>query len=211
VGGDFYDVWLMDGSFGVAIGDVSGKGARAAAMTALARHTVRVAALHEPTPSRVLRVLNSEILQHRPPDMFCTAAYAYAVASADGGIDVTMALGGHPPGVIVRHGGGLEQAGDLGTLLGVRKDVTLTDASFHLAPDDALVLCTDGVIERREGGRMLGEEGLAEVLAGIGSGATAESIALAVERAVMEFASGAPEDDVAIVVVRPTGDGAGLC
>jgi serine phosphatase RsbU (regulator of sigma subunit) len=113
--------------------------------------------------------------------------------------------------VIVRHGGGLEQAGDLGTLLGVREHVMLTDASFHLAPDDVLVLCTDGVIERREGGRMLGEEGLAEVLAGIGSGATAESIALAVERAVMEFASGAPEDDVAIVVVRPTGDGAGLC
>jgi serine phosphatase RsbU (regulator of sigma subunit) len=211
VGGDFYDVWSMDGSFGVAIGDVSGKGARAAAMTALARHTVRVAALHEPTPSRVLRVLNSEILKHRPPDMFCTAAYAYAVPSDDGGIDVTMALGGHPPGVIVRHGGGLEQAGDLGTLLGVREHVTLTDASFHLAPDDVLVLCTDGVIERREGRRMLGEEGLAEVLAGIGSGATAESIALAVERAVMEFASGAPEDDVAIVVVRPTGDGAGLC
>jgi serine phosphatase RsbU (regulator of sigma subunit) len=180
-------------------------------MTALARHTVRVAALHEPTPSRVLRVLNSEILKHRPPDMFCTAAYAYAVPSDDGGVDVTMALGGHPPGVIVRHGGGLEQAGDLGTLLGVREHVTLTDASFHLAPDDVLVLCTDGVIERREGRRMLGEEGLAEVLAGIGSGATAESIALAVERAVMEFASGAPEDDVAIVVVRPTGDGAGLC
>jgi serine phosphatase RsbU (regulator of sigma subunit) len=58
---------------------------------------------------------------------------------------------------------------------------------------------------------MLGEEGLAEVLSAIGSGVTAESIALAVERAVMEFASGAPEDDVAIVVVRPTGDGAGLC
>ena len=94
---------------------------------------------------------------------------------------------------------------DLGAL------VTLTDADFHLAPGEVLVLCTDGVIERRDGGRMLGEEGLAEVLAGVGSGATAESIAIAVERAVMEFASGAPEDDVAIVVVRPTGDAAGLC
>ena len=74
-----------------------------------------------------------------------------------------------------------------------------------------LIAPTDGVIERRDGGRMLGEEGLAEVLAGIGPGATAESIAMAVERAVLEFASGAPEDDVAIVVVRPTGDPAGLC
>jgi serine phosphatase RsbU (regulator of sigma subunit) len=79
----------------------------------------------------------------------------------------------------------------------------LTDADFHLAPGEVLVLCTDGVIERRDGGRMLGEEGLAEVLAGVGSGATAESIAIAVERAVMEFASAAPEDDVAIVVVGP--------
>jgi len=201
----------MDGAFGVAIGDVSGKGARAAAMTSLARHTVRVASLHEPTPSRVLRVLNSEVLQHRPPDMFCTAAYAHAVASADGGIDVTIALGGHPPGVIVRRDGGLEQAGTLGTLLGVRQDVMLTDAGFHLAPGDALVLCTDGVIERRDGVRMLGEDGLAAVLAGVGPEANAESIAIAVERAVMEFAAGAPEDDVAIVVVRPTGDPAGLC
>ena len=89
--------------------------------------------------------------------------------------------------------------------------MTLTDAGFHLAPDDVLVLCTDGVIERRDGGRMLGEDGLATVLAGAGTGATAESIAIAVESAVMEFAAGAPEDDVAIVVVRPTGDPAGLC
>ncbi len=204
VGGDFYDVWVLDAdAFGVAIGDVSGKGARAASMTSLARHTLRVASLHEPTPSRVLRVLNGEIRRHRLPDMFCTAAYAHIVRGDGAGLDVTIALGGHLPGVIRRGGGEIEQAGHPGTLLGIREEVDLADHRVHLAAGDVLVLCTDGVTERRDGARMFGEERLASLLRTTAPGASAEQVALALEGAVAEFGAEPPQDDVAIVVIRP--------
>ncbi len=70
VGGDFYDVFeIGGGSFGVAIGDVCGKGPDAAAVTALARYTLRATALTEPSPAQVLRTLNEAILKQpgRPP------------------------------------------------------------------------------------------------------------------------------------------------
>jgi serine phosphatase RsbU (regulator of sigma subunit) len=204
VGGDFYDVWqLDDGSFGAAIGDVSGKGAPAASMTALARHTLRVASLHEPTPSRVLGVLNSEMLRHGDPDMFCTTAYAHAVPAADGGLDLRLARGGHPPGIVRRAGGQLEEIGSIGTLLGVREEVVLTDDRVHLSPGEALVLYTDGVTERRSDAGMLGEDGLAAVLAAAPPSASAEDLCAAIEQTIYAFSADPPQDDVAIVVIRP--------
>lgn len=204
VGGDFYDVWLMDGgAFGAAIGDVSGKGAPAASMTALARHTLRVASLHEPTPSRVLGVLNDEMLRHGDPDMFCTTAYAYALPAPDGGLDVTIARGGHPPGLVRRAGGGLEDAGAIGTLLGVREDVMLTDEPVHLAPGDALILYTDGVTERRGEAGMLGEDGLSAAIQAAPTGATAEELCAVIEQTIFAFSPEPPQDDVAVVVIRP--------
>jgi serine phosphatase RsbU (regulator of sigma subunit) len=208
-GGDFYDVWpRSDDAFGVAIGDVSGKGPRAASMTALARHTVRVAALHEPTPSRVLRVLNDEVRRHCPPDMFCTAAYADAVRGEDGSLDLTIALGGHPPGAVVRADGSLEEAGRPGMLLGVRDWPDLTDQRVRLAAGEMLVLWTDGVTERRSGTRIFGEEGLMAVLRRVSAGWTADRLSRELERAVLDFAPDPPQDDLAIVVLRPLPPGA---
>jgi serine phosphatase RsbU (regulator of sigma subunit) len=172
-------------------------------MTALARHTIRVASLHEPTPSRVLGVLNDEMLRHGDPDMFCTTAYAYAVPAPDGGLEVTIARGGHPPGLIRRAGGSLEEAGVIGTLLGVRDDVMLTDERVHLAPGDALILYTDGVTERRDGTRMLGEDGLSAAIQAAPAGATAEELCAVIEQTIFAFSPEPPQDDVAVVVVRP--------
>jgi GAF domain-containing protein len=203
VGGDFYDLWqLDDGGFGVAIGDVSGKGATAAAMTSLARHTLRVASLHEPTPSRVLGVLNSEVHRHGWPDLFCTAAYVHALPAAGGGFDLTVALGGHPPGLLRRSDGSIEEAGRVGTLLGVSEPPALVDHRLHLAPGDMLLLYTDGVTEHREGTRMFGEQRLADLLAAAPPGVTAEQVAAELEQAVADFTPGPPRDDIAIVVLR---------
>jgi serine phosphatase RsbU (regulator of sigma subunit) len=202
VGGDFYDVWLLDQGFGVAIGDVSGKGATAASMTSLARHTMRVASLHEPTPSRVLRMLNDEIRRHGSPDMFCTAAYLHAVAPPGGGLEMTIARGGHPPGLIRRAAGEVVEAGLPGTLLGVREQVELVDDRVRLAVGDVLVLYTDGVTERREGARMFGQEGLEDLLRGMAPDAPAGQIALEIEQAIDAFATEPPQDDVAIIVMR---------
>ncbi len=204
VGGDFYDLWqLDDGSFGVAIGDVSGKGAVAASMTALARHTVRVASLHEPTPSRVLRVLNVELRRNGSSDAFCTAAYAHVSHAGEGsGLDLRIALGGHPPGLIRRTDGAVDEAGAAGTLLGVREQVTLTDQPQHLAPGEFMVLYTDGVTEHRDGATLFGERRLADLLAAQGDDVSAEQVASDIVRAVKEFGADPPRDDIAIVVVR---------
>jgi len=200
VGGDFYDLWSLPGGFGVAIGDVSGKGAPAASMTALARHTIRVASLHEPTPSRVLAVLNAELRRHGTPDLFCTAAYAHGTVTADGGIDLRLARGGHPPAVIRTAAGDVRQAGQPGTLLGVLDDPELTDERVQLQPGDLFVLYTDGVTERRRAGAMLDEEGLAEAVAA-SPDTSAAGVAWSIERAVVEFAEEPPQDDVAVIVV----------
>jgi GAF domain-containing protein len=202
VGGDFYDVWQLDQGFGVAIGDVSGKGATAASMTSLARHTMRVASLHEPTPSRVLGVLNDEIRRHGSPDMFCTAAYLHAVSLPGGGLEMTIARGGHPPGLVRRRDGEVVEAGLPGTLLGVREQVELVDDHVQLAVGDVLVLYTDGVTERRDGTRMFGQEGLEELLRGMTPDESAGQMALEIEQAIDAFAAEPPQDDVAIIVIR---------
>ncbi|HET6849773.1 MAG TPA: SpoIIE family protein phosphatase [Gaiellales bacterium] len=202
VGGDFYDVWeLPDGAFGVAIGDVSGKGAEAAAMTALARDSIRVASLHEPTPSRVLTILNGQLRTNAPSDLFCTAAYCYAQRSGDGGLDLTVGLGGHPFGLVRRLDGSVETAGRVGTLLGLAEPLELTDHRLHLAPGELLLFYTDGVTEHRKDGEMFGEERLMELLAGVPDGTRPDALLRTLEQALQDFAA-TPKDDIAMIALR---------
>ena len=77
VGGDFFDAFAIgEGAWGVAIGDVCGKGVDAAALTALARHTVRAAAHAHESPAEVLRALNRAVLAESRPGDFLTAIFA---------------------------------------------------------------------------------------------------------------------------------------
>jgi len=110
VGGDFYDVFALDGgSWILVIGDVLGKGAEAAAVTALARYTVRAVAGRSPSPAATLAALNDEMLRQRNPDRrFVTAVLARLEPHAEGGARLVVASGGHPPPVLLRAGGGAE-------------------------------------------------------------------------------------------------------
>ena len=201
VGGDFYDVFdTGDGSWAVVIGDVCGKGAEAAVVTALARHTLRAAAIHETKPSSALEVLNSALLSSQPDQRFCTVCYLRLRPDGDR-TRITVCCGGHPVPLIVRADGTLEEAGVPGTLLGVFPDVDLRDRASDLGPGDAVVLFTDGVTEEHTGGRIFGEERLARLLTSM-AGLSAHAMAEKLERAVEEFASEDPRDDVAIVVLR---------
>ncbi|MDX6534993.1 MAG: hypothetical protein QOF68_2737 [Gaiellales bacterium] len=202
VGGDFYDLWEIPGiGFGVAIGDVCGKGAAAAAVTSLTRHTVRTASMHEPTPSRVLRVLNDAIRRRVHDRRFSTVAYAYGRATLDGGWNLTLSLGGHPHPILVRADGTIERLGDPGTLLGIFDAVRVSDRTYHLAPGDVVVFWTDGVTERRNGSLLFGEERLEEVLRKTG-GTSPDHVISAIEDALNDFAPGPPQDDVALLVLQ---------
>ena len=162
VGGDFYDVFpTADGRWGIAIGDVSGKGPDAAAITALARHTLHVAAAYEERPSRVLAALNDALLEDTPRPLL-TAAYARLTPSQPASIE--LSVGGHPLPLIIRRDGIVEQAGEAGTILGFAAVPALHDSSHGLEPGDAIVFFTDGVIESRPISLALGEIGLAELL-----------------------------------------------
>jgi serine phosphatase RsbU (regulator of sigma subunit) len=199
VGGDFYDVFpTTDGQWGLAIGDVAGKGPDAAAVTALARHTLHVAAAYEERPGRVLKALNDALIEDTPRTLL-TAVYARLTAGPPATIEV--ACGGHPLPLIVRRDGRVEGAGLPGTLLGFEDEPDIFEREHALEPGDALVLYTDGVIESRPIDRALGTGGLAELLEHAG-GWSAEALAELIEGAVEERSEGRQNDDVAILVVR---------
>lgn len=202
--GDFYDLFEVgEDGWGVVIGDVCGKGVEAAGLTALARYTVRAAAMRERLPSRVLGMLNDAVLTTDTGERFCTAAFALLVPDREG-MACTVACGGHPQPLVLRADGTVESIGSLGTLLGVWPEPELSDEGTTLGGGDALVLYTDGALEARHGGEQLGEERLRELVAGC-VGMRADDIAEAVAQGVEAFEAGVANDDLAVVVLRVPG------
>ena len=202
VGGDFYDIFpsAVEGEWMLVIGDVSGKGAEAAAVTALARYTLHAAALESSEPSELLRKLNAALIAQRRGRDFCTAC----VARVTPGEDLThirFAIAGHPPPVVMRDDGSASLLGEPGTLLGIFEDPDLYDRSVELRPGDGILLYTDGVIEAGRPVTQLGEEGLAEALAAARPATAAEAVDIA-ETIAIETQEGPVRDDIALVAVR---------
>jgi phosphoserine phosphatase RsbU/P len=205
VGGDFYDVFtLPDGGWGIAIGDVCGKGAEAAAITGLARNVVRLLAREGRAPSEVLRRLNDAVLELGDRGRFCTAALAVVRPGPGGVLDITYSSGGHPPPVLVPASGRPGFVGTSGTVIGVLDRPDLADERLRLSAGDVLVLYTDGVTERRNGRQMFGDDTLLRVLAGA-SAYSADAVAGRLEGEVRHFGAEAARDDLAVLVVRATG------
>jgi serine phosphatase RsbU (regulator of sigma subunit) len=201
VGGDFYDCFATGGGdWALVIGDVCGKGAEAASLTALARYTLRAAAQHTRRPQAVLLELNEALLRAELGYRFCTVLYA-SITPREHGVSVCIATGGHPLPMVLRADGTVETVGAPGSLVGILDAPDITEESFDLAPGDALVLVTDGVTEATEADRADGPGRLAALLARR-AGASAEEIAGAVERDAIEAQGGAARDDVAVLVAR---------
>jgi len=200
VGGDFYDVVpRTDGSWVLAVGDVCGKGAEAAAVTGLARNVVRLLSRDGRPLPEILSRLNDAILDQGERRRFCTVAAAHLVPDGTG-VLVGLCNAGHPLPMFVGAGGDVRPVGETGTLLGVLEDIGLSEVQVRLGAGDALVFYTDGVTERRDGGRMFGDH-LRRVLRE-SAGLSATAIAGRVQAAARDFAADAPRDDLAILVVR---------
>jgi PAS domain S-box-containing protein len=201
VGGDFYDVFDVGrGAHALVIGDVCGKGAKAAALMGAARHTIRTAAMQQRRPSEVLGTLNTALQQRLADQWFCTVAYVRMRRAADGA-RLTVCCGGHPLPAVVRADGAVEFVGRPGTLLGVFADVELADAAVDLHVGDTLVLYTDGVTDERRDGEEFGAERLADVLRAT-AGRDPGDVAAAIEDAVLRFRPDAPADDLAVLVAK---------
>lgn len=200
VGGDFYDVFQRArNEWAIVIGDVCGKGPEAAAVTGLARHTLRAAWIGEQTPSGSLRLLNEALLQDGT-DRFCTVAKGRLVPDAEGAT-LTVACGGHHLPYLLRADGSVEVVGEHGTLLGLFEDISVTDRTVRLGPGDSVIFYTDGVVDDRDPERAKAPRTLADLLEGVPRG-SAEAIADHVEEQARKANPEGLHDDVAIVVVR---------
>ena len=203
VGGDFYDVFeIRPGCWGLAIGDVCGTGPQAAAVTGLARHALRLLAREGLRPVTVLHRLNQAILDEGERGRFLTLVYAEAEPQPDGSLSLALICAGHPPPLILRASGLVETSASSQPLLGVIDG----EPGFHvdtvvLRPGDALLSYTDGASERRRDGQMLGDDGLARLLADC-KALTAAGITARIRRGVEQFGDGPLGDDMALLALR---------
>ncbi|WP_228984359.1 SpoIIE family protein phosphatase [Streptomyces sp. DH12] len=202
VGGDFYDLFpIRDKAYGFAIGDVCGTGPEAAAVTGLARHALRLLAREGFGGPAVLERLNAAILDEGARSRFLTLLYGELWPQEDGSAVLKVVCAGHPLPLRLRQDGTVEPAAEPQPLLGVMEDLELYEETVTLEPGDVLLCVTDGVTERREGTRMLGDDGLADVLRTC-TGLTAGAVAARVLRAVERFAAEPASDDMAILTMR---------
>jgi serine phosphatase RsbU (regulator of sigma subunit) len=200
VGGDFYDVFETgEGTWGVALGDVCGKGPEAAALTGLVRHTIRTAAVGGRRPSSVLEQVNRQIIRNKV-DRFCTATLG-RIRRSNGSVNVDISCGGHPPPLVYRPGRTVEAAECLGTLLGVFPEPSLIEVPVELGPGDAIVFYTDGLTERFEREGAGGDSQLVALLWD-SDGLDADEIADRIYLDAAEAVGEGPRDDLALVVLR---------
>jgi anti-sigma regulatory factor (Ser/Thr protein kinase) len=197
IGGDFYDIFESGRNrWGIAVGDVCGKGAAAATVTALARYTLRATALHERAPSRILGVLNEALMRHTPDPRFCTVTFA-ALEPGRGRLEI--ASGGHPAPLLLRDGE-VSPIGRGGTILGILQDPSLEDDVIELEPGDTVLFYTDGLTDAHAPARMLSTEELSAELAKCG-GMSPPEVAACIEALALGGSDSPPRDDIAIVVL----------
>ena len=198
VGGDFYDVFGDERSWWLIVGDVCGKGAEAAVLTAFLRHTAAAYTRESASPAEVLSRVNEAMLKHDFEGRFATAILA-RLDLEQGGIRLTVASAGHPSGLLSRAGGSSEELGAGGTLLGVFPDAQIGERATLLAPGDSLALYTDGLAEAQAPQRFLSSSEMLGALARGAPGSAHE--ALATLLGLVDLTQGA-RDDIAILTVR---------
>lgn len=194
VGGDFYDAFRVPAGWMLVIGDVTGRGAEAASITALARYTLRTAAMLTNDPQVALTTLNRALLGRGGTALCSVAAVAIGEDPAE---PIRLAVAGHPPPLLV-DGEQVAEAAEVDPVLGAFEDIRWRIGRVRMEKGQQLVMVTDGVIEAAGARGRFGEERLRAELAG------ADNPALAVQRlevALRSFSEGVLEDDAAVLVL----------
>ena len=201
VGGDFYDILPVEGGHMVMLGDVTGKGVEAAALTSLVRHSARMAARFDPRPARVLSLVN-EVLRQQPRLSLVTAVCA--LVSTDGDrATVTVASAGHPLPLRRPSDQAPAPLGDHGVLLGVEAQDEWSETVAELAPGETLLFYTDGVTETPGERGRFGDARLRDAMARARE--TPEELLTEIDGALREFQAGVTLDDRAMLALRFVG------
>jgi serine phosphatase RsbU (regulator of sigma subunit)/PAS domain-containing protein len=200
VSGDFYDVFPVQDAWAITIGDVCGKGQEAAAMTAAARHAIRVLARWNPDPADVLAKVNEVMLAGDYEDRFVTAKLAYL--RWDGTrVRVELASAGHPGPAVVRPDGRVDVLSGGGLPLGLFPDAEPAVQHLELTQGDLLFFYSDGVTDARSEDMRYFEDTLADELAGLAGRSAAETTRM-VQGLVTAFSQEELRDDMTILVAR---------
>ena len=202
VGGDFYDVYPVPGGWGLAIGDVCGKGQEAAAVTAAARHAIRVLARSEPDPVEVLVKTNEIIVAEEAGGRFVTAKTAH-LAWQGNTLHVSLGTAGHPGPAVVRSDGRVEMLGSGGLPLGLFPDAQPASEAVDLARGDLLFFYTDGLTETRSPDSRYFEERLTDELVTLAGRSAAEVVA-GIQARAEAFSAGESRDDLTVLALRVT-------
>ncbi len=200
VGGDFYDAYPTPGGWGVAIGDVCGKGEDAAAATAAARHAIRVLAHWDADPAQVLRGANEIMLAEEFGGRFVTASAAH-LSWHDSALHVVLSSAGHPGPVLVKPDGRAQRVPGGGVPLGIFPDPEPTTLELELTTGDVLFFFTDGLAAARSPSATYFEDSLADSLAAIADRHAAEIVS-EIRKLVLDFSAGMLADDLTMLVLR---------
>jgi len=200
VGGDFYDVFpLGPDDYGIILGDVCGKGAEAAVVTALARWTMRAATVAFSEPSLALANLD-EVMQSHETDRFCTAV-VLRLRRERGAWQVKLSVGGHMPPVLLSADGHPVPVEASGPIVGVLPSAEFSDVELELAPGEGLLLFTDGVTETRSGGVLFDDPGVRESV--LRHGTEPRTLVDGLLEDVNRFrGAGTSRDDVLVLALR---------
>lgn len=199
IGGDFYDfVQLGDGQLGVMVGDVSGKGLRAAVVTAKVKFMMRAYTHHFHNTAQALSLLNNALCQELSTESFITLALAIVDPKTN---TVRLFNSGHEPAILLKDGKAeiLETA--KAPPLGLKEDVSYTPTEFSMHPGDCLLLYTDGFSEARSGKDFLENEGVARFAEERGRHAAPDLVNHIFNR-VNEFTKGHQRDDMVMVALK---------
>ncbi|MEA2132008.1 MAG: hypothetical protein QOJ85_4899 [Solirubrobacteraceae bacterium] len=195
VGGDFYDFLETPDGWLVIIGDVTGKGVEAAALTSLLRHGARFISQTGTRPAGILRRLDMALKQ-RSTLSLCTTLCARLTTQ-----ELVFCSAGHPMPLLVGTDGAVREMGAPGRLLGLMDIYDWQDQTMPLRPGETVVLYTDGVTDTRGRQQRFGETRLRELLSRGGALSPAELLA-SLDAALAAFQVGAQADDTAVIAMR---------
>jgi len=209
VGGDFYDVYRTPDGWGLAVGDVSGQGEEAAAVTAAARYAIRVLARRCADPGEVLAGANEIALAEELAldGGFVTANIAH-LAWQDDQLRVLLGSAGHPAAAVLRSDGRVLMASGGGLPLGLFPDAEPATQELTLDDGDILFLYTDGVAQARGPDNTYFQDRLADELAVL-AGREAEDVKASMRQAMIDFTGDHLVDDVTMLVMRASREGGG--
>jgi GAF domain-containing protein len=203
IGGDFYDVFdLEDGRFAVTVGDVSGKGAEAAARTATAKFMLRAFSSRNPTPSSALFHLNNALARDMEAERFATLVYGVIETDRT---HLTVGLAGHPSPIVYRKSSGTVERLELqGAILGVIGEEQYQQETLEFSPGDCFVAFTDGLLEARSGGEFFGRKRLEDAVVAHAAALSGNDLAQQLLDDVRSF--GEIRDDAIVFVLCSEGE-----